>query len=150
MNSRAAPDLFGRDAFGLPALGGPLPDEVLAGLGELAGGSPLWGRETEWLELVDSIRAWTCRWHGPATAAGWDVVALYGVCLDAPAVRRDMLGGAFLACHPGYQTIAIDPVAIRVVVRTSSRLSVYKPAAGGVLAWELVSTADPSRRCARG
>jgi hypothetical protein len=47
------------------------------------------------------------------------------------------MGGAFLACRPDCQTIAVDSTAITLVVRTSSRMRVYKPAAGGVLAGEL-------------
>jgi hypothetical protein len=55
MTSRPDPDLFAeRDHFGLPASGGAVPDEVLAGLGKLAGGPPLWGTPTEWLELVEA------------------------------------------------------------------------------------------------
>jgi hypothetical protein len=33
--------------------------------------------------------------------------------------------------------IEVDAIAIRIVFRTASRLSIYKPAAGGVLAWEV-------------
>lgn len=43
-----------------------------------------------------------------------------------------------MACRPDSQTIAVDNTAITLVVRTSSRMRVYKPADGGVLAWELV------------
>jgi hypothetical protein len=119
----------------LPQLAGAVPDSVLIGLGKLSGGPPLWGTPTEWLELVDRLRAWACRWHGPAAAAGWDVVALYGVSAHAPQVRRDLMGGAWLANLSGHQTVAVDRDAIRLVARTAARLSIYKPAAGGVLAW---------------
>jgi hypothetical protein len=130
MIARPDPDLFTeRDYFGLPTSGGAVPDEVLAGLGKLAGGPSLWGIEHEWLELVDRVRAWTCRWYGPATAAGWTAVQLFGLSADAPQVRRDLMGGAFLACRPDCQTIAVDSTAITLVVRTSSRMRVYKPAA---------------------
>lgn len=135
MTARPAPDLF--DAFGLPPLAGPVPDSVLAGLGAIAAGAPLWGSPTEWANLIDRIRTWACRWNGVATAAGWDVAALYGVSAEAPQVRRDIMGGAWLACRPGYQTLAIDHEAIRIVGRTAARLSIYPPAPGGVLAWEL-------------
>jgi hypothetical protein len=47
------------------------------------------------------------------------------------------MGGAFLACRPDCQTIAVDSTAIILVVRTSSRMRVYKPGVGGALAWEL-------------
>jgi hypothetical protein len=71
MTARPDPDLFAeRDIFGLPASGGAVPNEVLAGLAKLAGAPPLWGTPTEWLELVERVRAWTCRWHGPATDCG--------------------------------------------------------------------------------
>jgi hypothetical protein len=100
MTARPDHDLFAeRDAFGLPALGGTLPNEVLAGLGRLAGGPPLWGTEHEWLELVDRVRAWTCRWHGPATAAGWGAVALYGLSPDAHP-----RSGAISWAGPGWRT----------------------------------------------
>jgi hypothetical protein len=137
VNSRAPPDLFGCDAFGLPTLGGPVPDAVLAGLGKHAGGPPLWGTEIEWRELIERLRAWSCRWYGPATAAGWDVVALYGVSVEAPQVRRELMGAAWLANLRGHQTVAIDREAIRLVGRTAARLSIYRPEAGGALPWEL-------------
>jgi hypothetical protein len=40
-------------------------------------------------------------------AAGWDVVAWYGLSPDAPQVRRDVMGGAWLANLNGHQTVAI-------------------------------------------
>jgi hypothetical protein len=133
-----APDLFAEgDAFGLPTVTAPVPDEVLAGLGKLAGAPPLWGTPTDWRELFDRLRAWTCRWHGPATAAGWGEVALYGLSPDAPQVRRDLMGGAWLANLSGHQTVAVDRDAIRLVARTAARLSVYRPEAGGMLGWLL-------------
>ena len=79
----ALPATQDRDAFGLLPLGDPVPDDVLAGLAKLASGPPLWGTEIEWRELVERLRACSCRWHGPATAAGWDEVALYGVSAEA-------------------------------------------------------------------
>jgi hypothetical protein len=60
-------------------------DEVLAGLAKLAGGPPLWGRETEWLELVDRLCAWTCRWHGPRHSRRMDLTGLYCVWPDGTA-----------------------------------------------------------------
>lgn len=108
-----APDLFDEgDAFGLPAITAPVPDEVLAGLARLASSAPLWGEQAEWRGLVERVRAWTCRWHGPTAAAGWDAVALYGLSAHAPQVRRDLMGGAFLACRPDCQTIAVDSTAM--------------------------------------
>jgi hypothetical protein len=68
----------------------------------------------------------------------------------APQVRRDLMGGAWLANLHSNQTVAVDRDAIRLVVRTAARLNIYRPEAGGVLAWELVPASDPSRRCARG
>jgi hypothetical protein len=56
---------------------------------------------------------------------------------DAPQARRDMLGGAWLAnLHGDRQTTAVDPTAIRITTRTAARLSIYKPAGGGTLAWD--------------
>jgi hypothetical protein len=123
--------------LGFPPLVGPVPDEVLAGLGKLAGGPPLWSTEHEWTELVDRVRAWTCRWHGPAAAAGWTTLQLFGLNSVEPHARLQHMGGAFLACRSDCQTIGVDSTAIILVVRTSSRMRVYKPAAGGVLAWGL-------------
>src|SRR5262245_4716065 len=106
------PDLFGgRDAFGLPAIaGGPIPDAIVLGLNTLAAGPPLWGSADEWCELIKRMRAWACRWHGPATAAAWSVVQLFGLSAEAPQVRRDLMGGAWLAnLHGDRQTTSIDP-----------------------------------------
>jgi hypothetical protein len=141
MTARPDPDLFAeRDSFGLPAITAPIPDEVLAGLARLASSGPLWGTPTEWRELLDRLRAWTRRWHCPATAAGWSTVQLFGLSADAPAVRREMMGGAWLANLSGHQTVAVDRDAIRLVARTAARLSVYKPKTGSVLAWEVIMT----------
>jgi hypothetical protein len=140
MTARAArlPDADAdRDVFGLPPLTGPVPDAVLAGLGKLAGAAPLWGTEIEWRELVERLRAWSCRWHEPASAAGCGVVVLYGVSIEAPQVRRELMGGAWLANLRGHQTVAIDRDRIKLVARTAAHLSIYRPAAGGVLPWEL-------------
>jgi hypothetical protein len=141
-SSRARPDPFGRDAFGLPALGGPVPDAVLVRLAKLADGPPLWGNEIEWRELAERLRAWSRRWHGPATAAGWSTVQLFGLNALAPSARLQHMGGAFLAYRPDSQTIAVDSTAITLVVRTSSRMTVYKPGDGGTLAWEITAAAE--------
>jgi hypothetical protein len=50
------------------------------------------------------------------------------------------MGGAWLACLRGHCVVQVDPEAIRVVTRTSARLSVYRPEDGSVLAWELSRT----------
>jgi hypothetical protein len=47
------------------------------------------------------------------------------------------MGGAFLASLRAHRVIAVDALAIRVVARAAARLSIYRPAAGAVLAWEL-------------
>jgi hypothetical protein len=47
------------------------------------------------------------------------------------------MGGAFLASLRAHQVIEVDTHLIRVVTRTSARMSVYHPEAGGMLAWEL-------------
>jgi hypothetical protein len=138
VNARPFPDLFDRDAFGLPASGGAVPDTILAGLAKLSGGPPLWGGEIEWLELVDRMRAWSCRWYGPAAASGWSKLQLFGLDAVAPRARVQHMGGAFLACRPDCQTIAVDSAAITLVVRTASRMRIYKSdPEGAVLAWEL-------------
>jgi hypothetical protein len=94
---------------------------------------PIWGGPPE----VDCVRAWRCRWHGPAAAAGWTALQLFDLGADAPQVRRDLMGVAWLANLNGHQTVAVDREAIRLVTRTAARLSVYRPGAGGVLAWKL-------------
>lgn len=143
-----APDLFTQrpdvdhDAFDLPPLTGAAPDAVLIGLSSLASSAPLWGSAIEWRELVDGLRAWTCRWHGPATAAGWTTTQLFGLSAHARQVRREMMGGAWLATlHGDRQTTSVDPTAIKITTRTAARLSIYRPAPGGVLAWSLCGTA---------
>jgi hypothetical protein len=45
--------------------------------------------------------------------------------------------GAFLAGLRAHQVIGVDPHRIRVVTRTSARMSIYRPEDGGVLAWSL-------------
>ena len=72
------------------------------------------------------------------------MTGLYGLSPDAAQVRRDLMGGAWLANLHGHQTTAIDRTAIRITTRTAARMSVYKPAAGGVLSWELCGW--PERR----
>jgi hypothetical protein len=47
------------------------------------------------------------------------------------------MGGAWLACLRNHQVIRVDPEAIRLVTRTSARLSVYRPEGGGLLVWEI-------------
>jgi hypothetical protein len=134
-----AADLFTptRDVFGLPAVADPVPDDVLAGLALLEGGAPLWGGRLEWTELIVSLRAFASRWHRPSMSAGWTMVQLYGLDAVAPRNRLSRTGGAFLASLRAYQVIEVDAERIRVVTRTSARLSIYRPEDGGVLAWEL-------------
>jgi hypothetical protein len=138
MTARPAPDLFAdRDPLGLPALVGFVPDAILAGLATLATGEPLWGNESDWRELVDRLQAFAARWHSPATAAGWSDVQLFGLDPVGPRARLSRMGSAFLACLRAHRVVTIDAEAVRVVSRTASRLSVYRPAAGAVLAWSL-------------
>jgi hypothetical protein len=133
----ALPATDERDAFGLPPLAGPVPDEVLAGLAKLATAAPLWGDRLEWTELVAGLQAFSARWHCLATAAGWSPVDLWGLDPIAPRNRISRMGGAFLACLHNHRVVQVDPDAIRLVTRTSARLSIYRPEAGAVLAWEL-------------
>jgi hypothetical protein len=99
--------------------------------------TPLWGDENDWRAPVDRLRAFAARWHCPATAAGWSDVQLFGLDPVAPRARLSRMGGAFLACLRDHRVVAIDAGAVRVVTRTASRLSVYRPADGAVLAWSL-------------
>jgi hypothetical protein len=62
---------------------------------------------------------------------------LYGLDPDAPRARLSRMGGAWLACLRNHQVIRVDPDAIRLVTRTSARLSVYRPEGGGLLVWEI-------------
>jgi hypothetical protein len=120
-----------RDVFGL------LPVAV-AGLAQLERCPPLWGGDRlEWVELVAALRAFEERWGDPARSAGWSLVQLYGLDPDAPRARLSRTGGAFLASLRAHQVIGVDTQRIRVVTRTSARMSVYRPEDGGVLAWEL-------------
>lgn len=122
-----------RDVFGL------LPAAV-AGLAQLEHG-PLWGDRLEWTELVAALRAFEERWGDLARSAGWSLVQLYGLDPDAPRARLSRMGGAFLASLRAHQVIDVDSERIRVVTRTSARLSVYRPEDGAVLAWELCKNA---------
>lgn len=131
--SRASQDLF--DLIFAPA------DEVAAGLDLLARSPPPWGDREAWAELVANLRAFEERWGGIARAAGWSVVQLYGLDPDAPHARLSRMGGAWLACMPGRQVIAVDDRAITVVMRTASRLRIYRGDGDqeAVLAWTLVA-----------
>ena len=126
-----------RDVFGLPPLAGPIPESVLAGLGQLAAAPPIWGDNSQWLELVDRLRAFSMRWHSPSAAIGWTAEQLYGLDSDAPYTRVGRMGAAFLACLREHRVIAVDAVAVRVVASTAARLSIYRPEGGAVLAWKL-------------
>jgi hypothetical protein len=119
-------------------------DEVAAGLGLLAQSAPLWGTRLESTELVAALRGFEERWGAVARAAGWSPVELWGLDPIAPRARLSRTGGAFLACLHNHRAVQVDPDAIRLVTRTSARLSVYRPEPGGVLAWELC--ASESRR----
>jgi hypothetical protein len=59
--------------------------------------------------------------------------------LDALRARVRRMGGAFLACLPGRQVIAVDATAIHLVTRTSARLLIYRNDGdrGAVLACEI-------------
>jgi hypothetical protein len=127
----------GQAAFNLfsqPA--GPDAD-VLAGLAVLEDGPPLWGDRLSWIELVTALRGFQDRWSAVAVSAAWSTMQLYSVDADAPRARLSRLGGAFLACSHNHRVTAVDHEAIRLVTRTSARLSIYRPEAGGVLAWQL-------------
>jgi hypothetical protein len=89
--------------------------------------------------LVDRLRAFSLRWHSPASAAGWSELELYGLDPDAPRNRLSRMGVAFLASLPGRQVLGVDTRRIALIARTSAKLSVYRPADGGVLAWEFTS-----------
>jgi hypothetical protein len=111
-----------RDVFGL------LPVAV-AGLAQLERCPPLWGDRLEWVELVAALQAFEQRWGDLARSAGWSLLRLYGLHPDAPHARRSCMGGAFLASLRAHQVIGVDPQRIRVVTRTSARLSIYRPEA---------------------
>jgi hypothetical protein len=119
-----------RDVFGL------LPVAV-AGLAQLERCPPLWGDRLGWVELVAALRSFEERYGAAANSAGWSMVDLYGLDPDAPRARLSRLGGAFLVGLRAHQVIEVDTQRIRVVTRTSARMSVYRPEAGGVLAWSL-------------
>jgi hypothetical protein len=127
----ALPATDERDAFGL------LVDPVSAGLAHLERCAPLWGTRLEWTELLVALGAFHARWTGSCRAAGWSDVQLFGLDPLAPRNRVSRMGAAWLACMRAHCVIALDPVAIRVVVRTAARLSIYRPQAGGALPWEL-------------
>jgi hypothetical protein len=127
----ALPAIDERDAFGL------LIDPVSAGLAHLERCAPLWGDRASWAELLVALGAFHARWTGPCRVAGWSDVQLLGLDPDAPYARVGRMGAAWLACTGAHCVVSVDPVAIRVVARTAARHSIYRPAAGGVLAWNL-------------
>jgi predicted RNA polymerase sigma factor len=59
---------------------------------------------------------------------------------EASQVRRELMGEAWMANLRGHQTVAIDRDRIGLVARTAARLSIYRPAVGGVLPWEISSS----------
>jgi hypothetical protein len=126
----ARPAIDQRDVFGL------LPVAV-AGLAQLEQSAPLWGDRLEWTELVGRLRVFEERWSAAADAAGWTLVELWGLDPVAPRARLSRMGGAWLASLRNHQVIQVDPDAIRLVTRTSARLSVYRPGSGAVLGWEI-------------
>jgi hypothetical protein len=126
-----------RDVFGLPMVADPVPDDVLAGLALLEGSAPLWGDRLEWTELIVSLRAFASRWHHPSISAGWTMTQLWGLDPVAPRNRLSRMGGGWLVSLRNRQVIQVDPEAIRLVTRTSARMSIYRPEVGGVLAWEI-------------
>jgi hypothetical protein len=97
--------------------------------------NPLWA--SGWVKHVDSLRAFHAQWGAAAEAAGWSLVELYGLDLNAPHARLSRWGGAFLACLPERSVTEIDSKAIRFVTTRGVRLSAYWPEAAGVLAWEI-------------
>jgi hypothetical protein len=119
-----------RDAFGL------LPAAV-AGLAQLEHCAPLWGESPDWLELVAALRAFEERWGDLARSAGWSLPQLYGLDPVAPYARIGRIGGAFVASLRAHQVIGVDAQRIRVVTRTSARMSIYRPDDGAVLARSL-------------
>jgi hypothetical protein len=121
------------DAFGL------LP-AAIAGLAHLEQSAPLWGEHPDWMELIARLRAFEERWGAAADAAGWSLVELYGLDPVAPRARLSRMGGAWLASLRNHQVIQVDREAIRLVTRTSARMSIYRPEDGGVLAWTIGAT----------
>jgi hypothetical protein len=130
------PAIDERDVFGLPPLTGA-GGAVAAGLALLRTSEPLWGGTPEWIELVAALQAFEDRWGAASRAAGWSLEQLYGVDPDAPYARVGRLGAAFLAGLRGHRVVAVDATVIRLVTRTSSRLSIRRgePDPGVVLAW---------------
>jgi hypothetical protein len=124
--------------FGLLALTGAVPTASSPGSARLRAAAPIWGAQPEWIELVDRLRIFSIRWHSPAAAAGWTNEQVYGLDPIAPRARVGRMGAAWLACPPGREALHVDAKAITMVTRTSARPSVYRPAEGAALAWELV------------
>ena len=97
--------------------------------------NPLW--EKDWTPLVESLKAFHAQWAAAATAAGWSIIELYGLDAAAPYARLDHWGGAFLASLPDRKVVSVDAQAIQLITERGVKLSAYKPAAGGVLAWQI-------------
>jgi hypothetical protein len=112
-------------------------DEAMAGLELLARSAPLWGKRCEWGELLARLRGFEDKYGPAARTASWSLTDLYGLDPVAPRARLSRMGGAWLACLRNHQVIQVDREAIRLVTRTSARLSIRPPELGGVLAWSL-------------
>jgi hypothetical protein len=81
-----------------------------------------------------------------ARFAGWSSVELYGLGAVAPRARVGRMGGALLTCAPRRRVVEVDTKRIAPITRTSARLRVYRPEAGGMPAWELCAESPPAAR----
>ncbi len=116
--------------------------DVGAGLELLARSPPLWpiGAE-DWAIAVARARAFAEAWDGPARAAGWSALELYGMHRRAPYARLSAMGAAWLVARSGHTAIAVASDAITVATLTGARLRICRsrPDGAAVLAWELLA-----------
>lgn len=116
-------------------------DDVTAGLALLVRSRPLWPIDAdEWQLAVATVRAFARAYDGPARAAGWNVLELYGLHRRGPFTRLSAMGAAWLIARSrGQRAIAVDAKAITVATFTGNRLRIYRSKLDpdAALAWDL-------------
>jgi hypothetical protein len=105
-----------------------VPDDVIIGLSVLLDRPPLWPISgPAWIEAVGVVRGFAERWHGEAHAAGWGVLALYGLHHSSPFANISAMGAAWVLARSGHRVVAVLPDVIRLKTRTAAALGIYRP-----------------------
>jgi hypothetical protein len=146
--TRPAGDLYAAPPALAPSI---LPDDVAAGLEQLAASPPLWAyRRRGWVDLIARVQAAALRWDVPVRSAGWSTLDLYGLP-RAPCARVDAMGAFFLVARPGDRVVlAVDAMEVRT--RSGARLRVYRrhePHPQAVLPWLMPPIGTPRSEASR-